>query len=627
MESPKIDDKSDLYDLKKRKIDAKNLMNEYLSSKEKNENILDKIIKLDNTIPEIYLFKLKNSDNTNKLKERSFDMLNKEVLKEFNIKKKIDFKELYFEIIEYIESIILDETENSEEDFDSEEFSNSDSDNEEINSENFTNDDIDHKNDLDENLSDSEFKEVLEKKENIAIKKILVKNEVIKVKDIRIKFDNIFEALFTFSNFKNNYPDFESEFYYFNSARYMLETYKELNDNKFIKKIEMTDYISNLTSKIKNHQINNELVKRLYYYIMNTQYDFDEKILKLLIHYNEKEELNFLANFGYFIKDNKLYDINDKNKIVLENADDYLIDQLIKDDILKKKNKSKIIKKYYSLKGLLKNLPFKKDDGDKFWDEFLSSNILNDIVKELYKKENIFNQQNIKILFKENSFYFPNFNESFLALSHKELFNMYFPPCKIDPPVNDLKNSHIIIMIEKAVDKIEVQHEWGHTSSSFLFFISKIKYFETPKRKIKSEKKIENNKKKIISEGGKALECLLYGRVIKELNAKEAIFILNSDNYNLSLSEFQQKFMDLENQKLSDVFAEAIKNPNTNEIVKEAFKEYEKKEEYFKNNLEDFSFKAKPKKRAHIDLEKIIFEIGKNNHIKHSSFIKKKIDK
>ena len=154
MESPKIDDKSDLYDLKKRKIDAKNLMNEYLSSKEKNENILDKIIKLDNTIPEIYLFRLKNSDNTNKLKERSFDMLNKEVLKEFNIKKKIDFKELYFEIIEYIESIILDETENSEEDFDSEEFSNSDSDNEEINSENFTNDDIDHKNDLDENLSD-----------------------------------------------------------------------------------------------------------------------------------------------------------------------------------------------------------------------------------------------------------------------------------------------------------------------------------------------------------------------------------------------------------------------------------------------------------------------------------------
>ena len=264
-------------------------------------------------------------------------MLNKEVLKEFNIKKKIDFKELYFEIIEYIESIILDETENSEEDFDSEEFSNSDSENEEINSENFTNDDIDHKNDLDENLSDSEFKKVLEKKENIDIKKFLVKNEVIKVKDIRIKFDNIFEALFTFSNFKNNYPDFESEFYYFNSARYMLETYKELNDNKFIKKIEMTDYISNLTSKIKNHQINNELVKRLYYYIMNTQYDFDEKILKLLIHYNEKEELNFLANFGYFIKDNKLYDINDKNKIVLENADDYLIDQLIKDDILKKK--------------------------------------------------------------------------------------------------------------------------------------------------------------------------------------------------------------------------------------------------------------------------------------------------
>ena len=48
--------------------------------------------------------------------------------------------------------------------------------------------------------------------------------------------DEIFDVYCKFVNFKNNYPEFESELFYFNSLRYMLETYKELKYKKFIKK-------------------------------------------------------------------------------------------------------------------------------------------------------------------------------------------------------------------------------------------------------------------------------------------------------------------------------------------------------------------------------------------------------
>ena len=60
-------------------------------------------------------------------------------------------------------------------------------------------------------------------------------------------------------------------------------------------------------------------------------------------------------------------------------------------------------------------------------------------------------------------------------MSHKELFNVYFPPSKVECPDDKLKNTSILKMVDKAVNKVKVQHEWGHTSSAFLFFTLKIK--------------------------------------------------------------------------------------------------------------------------------------------------------
>ena len=457
---------------------------------------------------------------------------------------------------------------------------------------------------------------------------MLIKNETIKVEDIKNKFNNIFDAYCSFSNFKNNYPDFESELFYFHCIRYMLETYKELKYKRFIKKILMTDYISIITYKIKNGQIKDNLIKVFYYYIMNTQYNFKKKYLDLLKAQCMKEKTDFLENDDFIIYNNNLCSKKNINEILIENVDDYLINNIIEEKILYKTRKNELIKNYYSIKGLLKHLSFKKEDGDKFWNEFLTSKILDGLVKKLYDQKNIFNQEVIINLFKENSYYFPNSNNSFLALSHKELFNMYFPPSKINPPVRSLKNSFIMKMIDRAVDKVEIQHEWGHTSSSFLFFSSKIKYFETPKRNVKFREKSESEKnEKTIKEGGKTVEALLYGRNIEELTAKEAIFILNGNNYDLSVEDFYSKFNNLQNRKLIDVFNEAIKCPKIDDCVKKALEEYNNKDTNFQSTLEDFSSKIKFKKKSSIDLENHKFEVGKNVHHKYSGFIKNKLNK
>ena len=438
---------NEIYDLEGRKKQAKSLMQIFLSTKEKDKKELDKIMSLDDTLPDIYLYKLKNSDDI-KLMERSFDILDKELLFQFKIEKKINFKDLYFELINYIESIKLDEPENANEKFELEDFidnENEDSENNqsssysdiEENEISFNNTKIEDKDklkvdfeeigELDQNLSVTEFKNVLDKKMNFGIKDILIKNEEIKVPDIKIQLSKIYEGCFSFLNYKNNYPDSESELFYFNCLRYMLDTYKSLKYKRFICKIQLTQNISSLTFRIKNNQVNDNLTKILYYYIMNTQYYINSNLLKLLILKPEN-----LVNNDYIIKDNNLYKKDNEKEVLIENADEYLINDIIKNDVLLSNNKKNLIKNYYSLKGFLKNLSFKKEDGDKFWVEFLSSKILDDIVQKLYKKENIFKQKRIIEQFKEHSYYFPNFNTSFLALSHKELFKMYFPPSQIE---------------------------------------------------------------------------------------------------------------------------------------------------------------------------------------------------
>ena len=582
--------KNETFDLKAKKEKVKTLLNQYKTSEIKDEKILDEIMSLDDTLPDIYLYKLKNSDDI-KLKEKSLDLVDKNSLKELNIDKKLNYKEIYFKIIEYIVSIILDEPEKAYEDFDIEEFLNEG----ENATENFK-------------INEEELKEYENNKQNnqiyninkiinFDITSLLIIGEKINVNNIKIKFSQIYEAYFSIINFKNNYPDFESELFYFNCLRYMLDTYKKLKYKRFIKKMSLTRYMQPLTNKIKNNDFDDDLKKILYYYIMNTQYNFDSTFLNLLI-YEDFENKTLLPEYNneFSLKNNKLYY---KNEIVLDNADNYLINKMIKSEIIFKENYD-FFNFYYSIKGIINNSLFTKEDGDKYWEEFLSSKVLDDIVQNLYKKENIFNQRTIKDLFKGHSYYFPNYNKSFKVLNHKELFMMYFPPSQMENLNFEYKYTYTINIINKVVNKIKIINEWENISSSPLFFNLKNKECE------------------------KNVEFLMFGRIIEDLNIKEAIFILNSNNYNLSLNEFRSVFMNLKNKKLEDIFKAELNNSNIDDNVIKVYEEYKEKGEKFQLALENYSFNIKRNKNGFINLDKIRFKIGKNDHNKIKPFKKYK---
>ena len=252
--------KNETYDIKLRKSKAKELLDQFIISEKKDEKKLDEIMSLDDTLPDVYIYKLRNSRDDIKLKERSFDLVDKNALKEFGIDKKINYKEIYFKLIEYISSISLDEPKDASNGFDLEDFLNE----EENDSEN-------------QSSSKEEFKKVLDKRISLDIEPLLIKKEKVKVNDIKIKLSQIYESCCSFINYKNNYPEFESELFYFNCLRYMLDTYKTLKYKRFIKKIKLTKYMSPLTDKIQKNKANYNLTKLFYYYIMNTQYYIDQK--------------------------------------------------------------------------------------------------------------------------------------------------------------------------------------------------------------------------------------------------------------------------------------------------------------------------------------------------------------
>ena len=66
--------------------------------------------------------------------------------------------------------------------------------------------------------------------------------------------------------------------------------------------------------------------------------------------------------------------------------------------------------------------------------------------------------------------------------------------------------------------------------------------------------------------------------IIRKLNEEKMIFILNSNNYKLSLKDFYRKFINLKKSSLEDIFNDAIKNkPIIDKSVIMAFGEYKKK--------------------------------------------------
>ena len=94
-------------------------------------------------------------------------------------------------------------------------------------------------------------------------------------------------------------------------------------------------------------------------------------------------------------------------------------------------------------------------------------------------------------------------------------------------------------------------HEANHNFHNYIFFSKNGEIsLKTPRKILISER-----------EGGNNMEKILFGKVLNNLNLKQALYILNENNYNKSLYQFQTDFLLLKENdcKCEGIFGEYSK--------------------------------------------------------------------
>ena len=111
----------------------------------------------------------------------------------------------------------------------------------------------------------------------------------------------------------------------------------------------------------------------------------------------------------------------------------------------------------------------------------------------------------------------------------------------------EIKNKSIALLIFYGFHIIINIHEiGGNLNARYQYFISLNDNFT----KFAKEKDIES---------GEAIEIELFGKVKSGLTIKEALFILNKDNYELNAKEFKEKFISCNNESLDSLINENLR--------------------------------------------------------------------
>ena len=224
-------------------------------------------------------------------------------------------------------------------------------------------------------------------KESLDVTKIFIKNEVIKLEDIRKRIKTFYDNFFLYFEYKRMFPSFESEYFYYILIKYLLETFDSLYDYEFLEKIILHKNLSRVTKKIKNKTIKDDIIIYYYYFAMAEEYYLEGRILNLFRYLGSNTNLNFKYD-KYSIEENlvqKQIIIRENNKIIrtIENYDYYILFKEDIIDIIEDENYY-FNSDLYSLKGYLINYEFKKEIGDKYWELFLNSKLVVEILENYY---------------------------------------------------------------------------------------------------------------------------------------------------------------------------------------------------------------------------------------------------
>ena len=112
----------------------------------------------------------------------------------------------------------------------------------------------------------------------------------------------------------------------------------------------------------------------------------------------------------------------------------------------------------------------------------------------------------------------------------------------------------------------------GHYYVRFLFFSTLDEKYHSPV--IKDKDKYNDEGIFIGNESGETIEIKLFGKVVDVLTIKEALFILNINNYSQDVKSFKEKFIDCNNREYDELIPESMKiflnllGINEKEIIK-----------------------------------------------------------
>ena len=137
-----------------------------------------------------------------------------------------------------------------------------------------------------------------------------------------------------------------------------------------------------------------------------------------------------------------------------------------------------------------------------------------------------------------------------------------------------IENRSIALLIFYGFHIIINIHEiGGHLNIRYQFFYTLNKVFSSPKIEKNSEQYYSNYAKGKGKESGETMEIKLFGRVLAGLTIKEALFILNEDNYSLDLNEFKEAFLNCDKKDFESLLSDNLKSLlekleiNLNELI------------------------------------------------------------
>ena len=401
------------------------------------------------------------------------------------------------------------------------------------------------------------------------------KDKLIDVFDELLKFNE--DNIVTFENYLNNLDDPENDIIYYNMPidydneellfyeyYYLIKIYLiELKDN-IVKKIKF----ENLEGNEKKTLLNTVLEILIPKITLTRDYIKENPSKKLII----RLLINLTVKSCDISEFELNYNLLTSKEII--NEDD--IKKFEKDEETDSNDKYKKDDKSKNLCLTNTNKSEKENDYSNF-DYYLNKHKDEyhfEIVKKFYK--NILPKECFKSLY-INLFggdYYPFSDQEFTNKFIDKYFN--FIPMKsqefsgltekltlITDILTFLPEANYGGKIEKKILKqgliiINGNHEFGHNFININF------YNENARITIKTPRK----KTWEISEGGTYIDYALYGRTLKFLNLKQALYVMNEDNYDKNFLDFQKGFNNIQQKDLEikGEFAKVFENKNFDEI-------------------------------------------------------------